>query len=169
MSGSAAIYPHLVRYVEWWLRERTDADGWAVYKCTWEAGEDDTPRLDPERRGDNVVSAFVRPVELQATMALSAGVLARFAEVLGQPDDGATLARGRGGVRPSAPARSGTLTEGRFRDWDARAGAFPGAVRARRDELLGHRSVPLLGAGVHAGAGRPPTSAPACPTHSAPG
>ena len=85
----AAIYPYLKRYVEWWLAERTDADGWAVYKCTWEAGEDDTPRLDPERRGDNVVSAFVRPVELQATMALSAGVLARFATVLGQPDEAA--------------------------------------------------------------------------------
>jgi hypothetical protein len=119
----AEIYPYLARYVEWWLAERTDADGWAVYKCTWEAGEDDNPRLDPERRGDNVVSAFVRPVELQATMALSAGVLARFATVLGKQDD-ATRWRE---VEAHYLARTRELldpVEGRFRDWDARNGRF---------------------------------------------
>jgi hypothetical protein len=118
-----AIYPSLARYVEWWLAERTDADGWAVYKCTWEAGEDDTPRLDPERRGDNVVSSFVRPVELQATMALSAGVLARFATVLGHLDDAARWRT----VEADFGRRTRQLwddAEGRFRDWDARAGAF---------------------------------------------
>jgi hypothetical protein len=119
----AAIYPNLARYVEWWLQERTDADGWAVYKCTWEAGEDDTPRLDPERRGDNVVSAFVRPVELQATMALSAGVLARFALALDNPDD----ARRWRAVESEFRQRTRELwdpQEGRFRDWDARTGRF---------------------------------------------
>jgi hypothetical protein len=122
-SWLAAIYPYLARYVDWWLAERTDADGWAVYKCTWEAGEDDTPRLDPERRGDNVVSAFVRPVELQATMAFSAAVLARFADVLGDP---AAAARWRT-VEADFARRSRSLwdaREGRFRDWDARAGQF---------------------------------------------
>ncbi len=119
----AAIYPFLARYVEWWLAKRTDADGWAVYKCTWEAGEDDTPRLDPERRGDNVVSAFVRPVELQATMALSAGVLARFAAVLGHDAD---IARWRA-LEADFASRAQSLwddAEGRFRDWDARNGTF---------------------------------------------
>src|SRR5215212_1448167 len=119
----AALYPYLDVYVDWWLAERTDPEGWAVYKCTWEAGEDDTPRLDPERRGDNVVSAFVRPVELQATMALSAGVLARFAGVLGKPDD---VSRWRG-VEAAYLARTRQLwdpAQGRFRDWDAQAGRF---------------------------------------------
>jgi len=118
-----AIYPYLAGYVEWWLAERTDAAGWAVYKCTWEAGEDDTPRLDPEQRGDNVVSAFVRPVELQATMALSAGVLARFADVLGQPAD---AARWRS-VEADYRERTAALWDadaGRYRDWDARTGRF---------------------------------------------
>lgn len=117
------IYPDLARYVEWWLAERTDADGWAVYKCTWEAGEDDNPRLDPERKGDNVVSSFVRPVELQATMALSAGVLARFATVLGHAED---VGRWRE-VESAFLARARTLwdpSEGRFRDWDLRNGRF---------------------------------------------
>ena len=119
----AAIYPHLRAYLDWWLAERTDAEGWAVYKCTWEAGEDDTPRLDPERRGDNVVSAFVRPVELQATMALSAGVLARFATVLGLPDDRQRWQA----VEADYLNRTRQLWDedaGRFRDWDARNGRF---------------------------------------------
>jgi hypothetical protein len=117
------IYPYLSRYVEWWLAERTDADGWAVYKCTWEAGEDDNPRLDPERKGDNVVSAFVRPVELQATMALSAGVLGRFAAVLHEVED---VGRWRA-IESAYLARTRELwdpTEGRFRDWDARHNRF---------------------------------------------
>lgn len=119
----AALYPHLARYLDWWLTERTDRDGWAVYKCTWEAGEDDTPRLDPERRGDNVVSEYVRPVELQATMALSAAVLARFADVLGHA---AEAARWRS-VAATYAEETGSLwdpTAGRFRDWDARAGRY---------------------------------------------
>jgi hypothetical protein len=119
----AEIFPYLTRYLEWWLAERTDPDGWSVYKCTWEAGEDDTPRLDPERRGDNVVSAFVRPVELQAMMALSAGVLRRFAAVLGRTDD---LERWRQ-VESEYLARTRQLwdpAERRFRDWDARNGGF---------------------------------------------
>ena len=119
----AEIYPHLAAYVEWWLAERADADGWAVYKCTWEAGEDDTPRLDPERRGDNVVSAFVRPVELQAMMALSAGVLARFATVLGHGRDQERWLQ----VEAAFLDRTRQLwdaAEGRFRDWDARNDRF---------------------------------------------
>ena len=119
----AELYPYLSRYLEWWLTERTDSEGWAVYKCTWEAGEDDTPRLDPERRGDNVVSEYVRPVELQATMALSAAVLARFAEQLGWPDESA---RWRA-LSETFAERTGALWDaasGRFRDWDRRGGRF---------------------------------------------
>jgi hypothetical protein len=119
----ASLYPYLRRYVEWWLAERTDADGWAVYKCTWEAGEDDTPRLDPDQRGDNVVSEYVRPVELQATMAMSAGVLARFASELHQPDD-ADRWRAVESEFADRTQRLWDEREGRFRDWDARADRF---------------------------------------------
>ena len=67
-------------YLEWWLSERVDAEGWVVYKCTWESGEDGNPRLDPTGSGDADISTRVRPVELQATLAHAAGVLAFFAE-----------------------------------------------------------------------------------------
>ncbi len=78
----ARIFPFAAAYVDWWLAERTDAEGWLVYKCTWESGEDGNPRLDPTGSGDADVSRRVRPVELQATLAQAAGVLAFFAEQL---------------------------------------------------------------------------------------
>jgi hypothetical protein len=117
------IYPFLARYLQWWLEERTDPDGWAMYKCTWEAGEDDTPRLDPERRGDNVVSELVRPVELQATMALSATVLGRFADELGEHAEAARWQ----GIAGAFTARTQELWDAqasRFRDWDCRRNGF---------------------------------------------
>ncbi|HMA37518.1 MAG TPA: hypothetical protein VKY74_23900 [Chloroflexia bacterium] len=83
----ATIYPRLVAYVRWWLAERTDSAGWVVYQCTWESGEDNTPRLDPSRTGDAVIRDLVRPVELQAALAVCAEVLRRFAAALGRADD----------------------------------------------------------------------------------
>lgn len=80
----AEVYPHAAAYLAWWLEHRTDPDGWLVYKCTWESGEDGNPRLDPSGSGDADISNHVRPVELQATMAHAARVLAFFAGQLGR-------------------------------------------------------------------------------------
>jgi hypothetical protein len=77
------IYPQAEAFLDWWLANRTDPHGWAVYKCTWEAGEDGNPRLDPAGSGDADISGRLRPVELQATLAHAAGVLALFAGELG--------------------------------------------------------------------------------------
>lgn len=81
------LYPYLVAYLEFWLRERIDSEGWVVYKCTWESGEDGNPRLDPTGSGDGVISDRVRPVELQATMAHAAQVMRFFAAELGNSAD----------------------------------------------------------------------------------
>jgi hypothetical protein len=81
----AGLYPGLTRYLEWWLEHRTDADGWLVYKCTWESGEDGNPRLDPTGSGDADISHLVRPIELQATFAHAANVMSFFASELGEP------------------------------------------------------------------------------------
>jgi hypothetical protein len=119
----ARLYPSLAAYLRWWLRHRVDADGWVVYRCTWEAGEDNSPRLDPAGEGDHVITEFTRPVELQAMMALSAAVLGRLAGELGDraaADEWATVAA-------DYRARTGALwdeTTGRFRDWDKRRDAF---------------------------------------------
>jgi hypothetical protein len=117
------ILPDLTAYLQYWLDHRTDEAGWAVYKCTWEAGEDCTPRLDPAGEGDEVVSRYVRPVELQATMSYSARVLSELARELGDRD----TADHWSGVAADFAARTAQLWDpetGRFRDWDKRAGAF---------------------------------------------
>ncbi|HVC34716.1 MAG TPA: trehalase family glycosidase [Chloroflexota bacterium] len=119
----AEVFPRLEAYLAFWLSERTDEDGWIVYKCTWEAGEDCTPRLDPSGSGDDVVSRYVRPVELQATFSQSAAIVSRFARELG---DSARAERWAA-VAEDYARRTQTLwdpTTGRYRDWDKRTGSF---------------------------------------------
>ena len=119
----AALYPYLTGYLHWWLEQRVDAEGFVVYACTWESGEDGNPRLDPSGSGDAVISDRVRPVELQATVAHAASVLAFFAEELGLPDD----RRGWRRVQRAYERRTQRLLDpetGRFRDWLIAEGRF---------------------------------------------
>lgn len=81
------VYPGMEAYLDWWLRNRTDAEGWAVYKCTWESGEDCSPRLDPEQTGFADLSRMARPAELQAAIAQSARILTILGEQLGLPSE----------------------------------------------------------------------------------
>jgi hypothetical protein len=118
----AALYPYLADYLRWWRANRSDADGWTVYRCTWEAGEDNSPRLDPDREGDHVISQFARPVELQAALADAAATLAFFGRELGRSDlvEWQSLERAaRGRVQALWDP-----VEARFRDWDVRRGGF---------------------------------------------
>jgi hypothetical protein len=110
----AELYPLAAAYIQWWLDNRTDADGWIVYKCTWESGEDGNPRLDPTGSGDADISARVRPVELQATLSHAAGVLAFFASELGLDRQGWTRVQDdyRDRTRQLFDSR-----EERYRDW----------------------------------------------------
>jgi len=119
----ATIAPLLARYLRWWLTERTDGAGWLSYHCTWESGEDDNPRLDPNGTGDGLIQGRTRPVELQAAMALSANVLRDMFKQIGKASEAA---------RWDAVARdyAGRVQQlwdgatGRFRDWDVRANRF---------------------------------------------
>jgi hypothetical protein len=110
------LFPYLTAYLDWWLTERVDDEGWVVYKCTWEAGEDGNPRLDPSASGDRVIADRVRPVELQATMAHAAEVLALFAGELQRTRD---VQRWQD-VAADYRRRTRELfdpREGRYRDW----------------------------------------------------
>jgi hypothetical protein len=119
----AAIAPLLARYLRWWLTERTDRAGWLSYHCTWEAGEDDNPRLDPNGTGDGIIQGRTRPVELHAAMALSASILRDMFAFIGDQEETArweTIAR-------EYATRLQQLWDGatgRFRDWDVAAGRF---------------------------------------------
>src|SRR5438105_3507665 len=120
-SWLAQVYPYAAAYIEWWLEHRVDAEGWLVYKCTWESGEDGNPRLDPGGSGDADISARVRPVELQATLAHAAGVMAFFASELGLATE-----RWRG-VHDAYRLRTRRLFDDstrRYRDWLIGEGRF---------------------------------------------
>jgi hypothetical protein len=119
----AALIPHLEAYLDYWLLDRSDDAGWIVYKCTWEAGEDCTPRLDPKAEGDEVISQWVAPVELQATMANSASILEKFCRETGQFERASRW----GNVAREYSDRTQQLWDpsaGRYRDWDKRTGSF---------------------------------------------
>lgn len=121
----AELFPYLERYLDWWLRNRTDSRGWIVYKCTWEAGEDGNLRLDPSGSGDADISRRVRPVELQATMALSASTMALFAGELGLVDQKQRWGRVAAAYRRRT-RRMFDPVPGRFRDWLIQEHRFQG-------------------------------------------
>ncbi len=117
----ALLYPYAAAFINWWLANRTDADGWLVYKCTWESGEDGNPRLDPSGSGAADTSGHVRPVELQATTAHAAGVLAFFAAELDMADDVPRWRRVERDYRVRTRQLFDAAT-GRYRDWLIGAG-----------------------------------------------
>jgi hypothetical protein len=116
-----AIYPHLQSYLEWWLAERTDAAGWLGYACSWESGQDDSPRFGAQPLGGGHPVRHVRPVDLHAAFAHAATVMADFAMQLGLPADAARWTAEADANRD----RTLALWSGaRFADFDATAGAF---------------------------------------------
>jgi len=117
------IAPLLTRYLRWWLTERTDNAGWLSYHCTWESGEDDNPRLDPNGTGDGLIQGRTRPVELQAAMSLSAAILRDMFQQIVKSGEATRW----DAVARDYAARVQQLWDGatgRFRDWDVRTGRF---------------------------------------------
>ena len=56
-----------------------------VYACSWESGQDVSSRFGPQQTGGTIIQ-HVRPVDLQASMAQGAEILARWAITLSQAD-----------------------------------------------------------------------------------
>ncbi|MEQ7126069.1 hypothetical protein ABN034_16265 [Actinopolymorpha sp. B11F2] len=116
----ARLYPYLVRYLDWWLAHRRDADGWLVHACSWESGQDLSPRFGEQPLGGGHPTWSTRPVDLQAAFADAARAMAEFAVELGYGQDVA---------RWSALAEDyGQRTEqlwngGRYADWRTDTGA----------------------------------------------
>ena len=75
------LYPRVASYLRWWLDYRRDAEGWLVYACSWESGQDVSSRFGPQQTGGTIIE-HVRPVDLQASMAQGAAILARWATLL---------------------------------------------------------------------------------------
>jgi hypothetical protein len=75
------LYPRAAAYLRWWLDHRRDAEGWMVYACSWESGQDVSSRFGPQQTGGTIIE-HVRPVDLQASMAQGAEILVRWATLL---------------------------------------------------------------------------------------
>ncbi|HZT68338.1 MAG TPA: hypothetical protein VFC10_01135 [Terriglobia bacterium] len=129
------LYPYLVKYIDWTLRNRCDRDGWIVAKCSWETGMDASRRFLIEQPTGGELIDFIRISELQAAMAHAAGVMKRFAEVLGATGD---LKRWNDLAKAYAQKTHELWYEGWFYDIDVRTG--------RRIIIPGYRPVTQVGA-----------------------
>lgn len=111
------LYPHMKSYIEWWLKNRTDDEGWFHCACSWESGQDGSKRF---LVGDVAESAEnIRTVDIEAAMAHAIKSMVLFAEVAGETGDIKYW-------KDMADLRIGRtrdmFVDGRFRDFDARSG-----------------------------------------------
>lgn len=81
------LYPRLAAYLDWWLLHRHDLDGWLHYACSWESGQDNSPRFGEQPLGGGHPTRHIRPVDLHAAVAHATSVMASFARTLGYTDD----------------------------------------------------------------------------------
>ncbi len=79
------LYPRVAAYLRWWLEQRADSEGWLVYACSWESGQDVSSRFGPQQTGGTLIE-HVRPSDLQASMAQAAAILSRWAIMLAETD-----------------------------------------------------------------------------------
>jgi hypothetical protein len=118
-----SLYPRLAAYLDWWLANRRDAHGWLVYACSWESGQDDSPRFGAQPLGGGHPVRHVRPADLQAAFAHAAAVQARCARRLGRERESGRWER----LAAEFAARSEQLWNGaRYADFDTRSGELTG-------------------------------------------
>jgi hypothetical protein len=84
----ASLYPSLREYLFWWLRNRTDSEGWLHCNNSWESGQDGSRRFLVAERNEGAVADFVRTVDVEASMAEALQTMERFARVVGRSEDG---------------------------------------------------------------------------------
>jgi len=90
LSWLQRLYPGAAAYLRWWLDHRRDAEGWEIYECSWESGQDVSSRFGPQQTGGTIIQ-HLRPVDLQASIAQSAAMLASWAEMLSPTHTDETL------------------------------------------------------------------------------
>jgi hypothetical protein len=81
----AELFPYLEAYIRFWQTERTDVQGRPFYKCSWEAGQDNSARfgITDDPSGGGALGEHLWPVDLQAAMTQSCWLLASWAAELG--------------------------------------------------------------------------------------
>jgi hypothetical protein len=112
-----ALYPHMVRYLNWWLANRTDKNGWFHCKCSWESGQDASKRFLVAAENPGAVADFVRTVDVEAAMANAFSNMTLFCRVAGRPQD---EARWRELAQRRIETTRTMFVDGWFRDFDSR-------------------------------------------------
>ncbi len=90
LSWLKRLYPGTAAYLRWWLDHRRDGEGWEIYGCSWESGQDVSSRFGPQQTGGTIIQ-HLRPVDLQASIAQSAAIMASWAELLSPTHTDETL------------------------------------------------------------------------------
>ena len=120
------LYPYLEAFVDWWQRNRTDEQGRPFYKCSWEAGQDNSARfgIKDDPSGGGALGEHLWPVDLQAAMAQCGWLLAAWGAELGL--DAARIERWNtlGGRHAAALQKMWQPTKNGFADFDRRTGSF---------------------------------------------
>jgi hypothetical protein len=114
------LYPYMKAYLDWWLANRTDDEGWIVFKCSWESGQDASRRFLIQQKTGGELTDFVRTVDGQASMAEACHYMSEYAEWLGLgPSE---VARWRSLAENYINKTRSLYKDGWFRDFDKRSG-----------------------------------------------
>src|SRR6266516_3956586 len=127
MQWLRRLYPAAAAYLRWWLEHRRESEGWLVYACSWESGQDVSSRFGPQQTGGTIIQ-HVRPVDLQASMAQGAEILNRWATLLAAEhpfeDLSSNIAFWRNVAEEFTVKTRLMWQHGWFRDYDAVAGEW---------------------------------------------
>jgi hypothetical protein len=115
-SWRARLYPYLADYLRWWCEQRR-RDGWFVHACSWESGQDLSPRFGDQPLGGGHPAWQLAPVDLHAAVVHAANVLAGMAERIAP----AEVAGWRALAADAAERMRVMWTGSRFADLDLRA------------------------------------------------
>jgi hypothetical protein len=112
-----ALYPHMVRFLNWWLANRTDEKGWFHCKCSWESGQDASKRFLVAEANPGAVADFVRTVDVEAAMANAFSNMVMFCKIAGRSQD---ESRWRELAQHRIETTRAMFVDGWFRDFDGR-------------------------------------------------
>ncbi|NWJ45091.1 MAG: hypothetical protein HXX08_04345 [Chloroflexi bacterium] len=117
----AQLYPYLEDYIGFWITQRLDTQGRPFYMCSWEAGQDNSPRfgIKDDPSGGGALTRHIYPVDLQAALAQACRLLAQWGVELGQ-DSSRWQALGDS----FALATQRMFHNGWFHDFDTRQNRF---------------------------------------------
>jgi len=113
------LYPYLKDFLQFWLENRTDEDGWLHSTCSWESGQDGSRRFLVSGHDPGAAAEFVRTVDIEAAMAAAMENMVLFAKVSGEDKD---LEYWKNESEKRKTRVQEMYVNGWFRDFDARTG-----------------------------------------------